>query len=137
MCPVRVPRITRPPSMVGEADMAPRPSPCQIRVPELARYAATTPPPLAATTIPPATAGGPFTAPLISTCHAGFRCFAPSTLSVAVVGCPSRAQSPRYIGQCPPAVGEGEGEQSGPPPPPGSSTTTKAAPAAARNLMAA
>src|SRR6202165_6154376 len=97
--------MTRPPSMVGDPEMAPRPSTCQILVPEPARYAATTPPALAATTTPPATAGVPLTPPLISTCHAGFRCLAASTPSDASAGWAERVRAPGQMGPSTPAFG--------------------------------
>src|SRR5713226_6341102 len=110
MWPVRVPTITRPAAMVGELDMAPSLFSCQSVAPVPSRYAATTPPALAATTIPPATAGVPLMAPLISTCHAALRCLAAAAVSVASAGWPSRARSPRYIGQSPPASAVGDGD---------------------------
>src|SRR5712692_40233 len=135
MCPFRLPTITRPPSMVGDDEMAPRPSTCQILVPELTRYAATTPPPRAATTTPPATAGVPLTPPLSSTCHAGFRCLAASTPSVAPAGWPSRASSPRYMGQSAAALEDGDAEGAVSVPHAPSRTAAIAAQAARRRVV--
>src|SRR6202158_4743088 len=124
--------MTRPPSMVGDPEMAPRPSTCQILVPEPARYAATTPPALAATTTPPATAGGPLTPPLRPPCHAVFRCLPASTPSDASAGWPSRVRSPRYMGQSPPAFGDGDGDETSPRSHADRKSTSRAAPAARR-----
>src|SRR5712692_6401641 len=135
MWPLRVPAKTRPPAIVAEPEIAPRRSSCQTRAPESTRYAASTPPPLPATTSPPATAGVPFTGPLISTCQAGFRCLAASAMSVAPAGCPSRARSPRYIDQSPPACDDGVGELV--PEAQAVSRTTATAPAARPRLIAA
>src|SRR5712692_2035242 len=123
--------------MVGDAETEPRPSTCQTLAPARARQAPTTPPALAATTTPPATAGVPLTPPLISTCHTAFRCLAAPTPSVAAAGCPSRARSPRYIGQSPPAYRDGDGDGTGPAPHAVTSVTRRAAPAASRSLIAA
>src|SRR5258706_10126380 len=60
--------------------------------------------------MPPVTAGVPLMAPLISTCHAALRCLAEAAVSVASAGWPSRARSPLYIGQSPPASAVGDGD---------------------------
>src|SRR5258708_16935446 len=78
--------------------------------------------------MPPATAGVPLIAPLISTCHAALRCLAAAAVRVASAGWPSRARSPRDIGQSPPAPAVGDGEVGFPPPPPARSIKSTPAP---------
>src|SRR5207245_10136664 len=79
------------------------------RAPQARGQAAPPRPPPAATTTPSATAGGPLTAPLISTCQAVLRRLTAAALRVASGGWPSRARSPRYIGQSPPEPAWGDG----------------------------
>src|SRR6267378_2434661 len=109
MCPSRLPKITVVPAIVGEPDRRPKPFACHILAPVLRLKPATAPPALAATTTPPLTTGVPFIGPTSSACHAAFSFLAEAAVSVAPAGWPSRARSPRYMGQsaftC--ALGEG------------------------------
>src|SRR5437660_1614806 len=108
-CPSRLPKITVLPAIVGEPERRPKPSACQILVPVLRLNAATTPPALAATTTPPLTTGVPFTGPTSSACQTAFRRLMSAAVRVAAAGCPSRARSPRYMGQSAPACALGDG----------------------------
>src|SRR5437899_2260443 len=109
MCPSRLPKTTVFAPIVGEPDRRPKPFACHNLSPVVSLNAATAPPALAATTTPPLTTGVPFTGPTSSACHTAFSFVAEAAVRVAPAGWPSRARSPRYMGQfaftC--ALGEG------------------------------